>query len=275
MSIKDTSGWMPYDLGTTGGADITNEYLGFGLTAGLGAIALFVFLLTRAYSGLGRALAIVRSPGFETSDRISALGFGSGADHSHHQLVRHHLFRSNWRSLVYATCSYFQSILSMPQRVGFNSTGRDGCRKHEHNAASPNLLKRRWNIQVWYGFCYNFTMRRSKFFTFVFLATFSLAIRGFAADIYVAQTTQGADNGTNAANAHSVAWFNTLANWGTGLTQIGPGCTVHLCGIVSKSITFQSAGSASNPITLLFEPGPSSPLPLGLEALSPEHLTSR
>jgi hypothetical protein len=74
------------------------------------------------------------------------------------------------------------------------------------------------------------------------------------AQIYVAQTAQGADTGADAADAHSVEWFNTPANWGDGTTQIGPGCTVHLCGIVSNPITFQTGGSPSNPITLLFEP---------------------
>ena len=80
------------------------------------------------------------------------------------------------------------------------------------------------------------------------------AMPSSAADIYVAQSAQGADTGTDAANAHSVAWFNNSANWGRASTQIGPGCTVHLCGTVTNSITFQTGGSVGNPITLLFEP---------------------
>lgn len=61
IPITETSGWFPYDLATTGGADITDQFVAFGLTAGLGALALFLFLLTRAFSHLGKAMAVVRS----------------------------------------------------------------------------------------------------------------------------------------------------------------------------------------------------------------------
>jgi hypothetical protein len=60
IPITETSGWFPYDLATTGGADITNQFVAFGLTAGLGALALFLFLLTRTFSQLGGAMAVVR-----------------------------------------------------------------------------------------------------------------------------------------------------------------------------------------------------------------------
>jgi len=68
MLITDTSGWFPYQLAATGGADITNQFISFGIDAGLGAIVLFIFLLTRAYSRLGKALTMVRSSSFETSE---------------------------------------------------------------------------------------------------------------------------------------------------------------------------------------------------------------
>lgn len=60
MPISQTAGWFPYDLGATGGADITNMYLGFGLTAGLAAIGLFIFVLILSFRALGRALAAIR-----------------------------------------------------------------------------------------------------------------------------------------------------------------------------------------------------------------------
>jgi hypothetical protein len=44
-----------------GGADITNEFVAFALAAGLGALALFIVLLTCAYSSIGRSAAVVRS----------------------------------------------------------------------------------------------------------------------------------------------------------------------------------------------------------------------
>jgi hypothetical protein len=61
MPTSDTADWFAYVLVTTGAADITNQFIAFGLNAGLGAIVLFVLLLTRAFSNLGRALAAVRS----------------------------------------------------------------------------------------------------------------------------------------------------------------------------------------------------------------------
>ena len=77
MSFIDTKDWLPYTLSVGSGADITNQYIAFGLTAGLGAIALFVLLLTRAFSNLGRALAVVRSgsqPSVESEFLLWGLG---------------------------------------------------------------------------------------------------------------------------------------------------------------------------------------------------------
>ena len=59
--VDQTKDWFPYVIEITGGADITNNYLAFGLDAGLLAIALFIFLLIRAFRTLGQALAVVRS----------------------------------------------------------------------------------------------------------------------------------------------------------------------------------------------------------------------
>lgn len=58
MPVIQTADWFPYTVGGT--ADITNQYIAFGLMGGVGAIALFIVLLTRAYSGLGHAMAAVR-----------------------------------------------------------------------------------------------------------------------------------------------------------------------------------------------------------------------
>jgi hypothetical protein len=60
LSLSETKAWFPYVLPKVGTADITNEFLAFGFTAGLGALALFIWLLTRAYSILGKALAASR-----------------------------------------------------------------------------------------------------------------------------------------------------------------------------------------------------------------------
>jgi hypothetical protein len=59
MPIMDTADWFPYTVNS--GADITNQYIGFGLTAGLGAIALLCLVLKRSFSSLGKALEGARS----------------------------------------------------------------------------------------------------------------------------------------------------------------------------------------------------------------------
>ena len=57
-----TGNWMPYTL-STGEADMTNQYLSFGIAAGLGSMVLFIALLVVAFKNLGKALATVRSDG--------------------------------------------------------------------------------------------------------------------------------------------------------------------------------------------------------------------
>ena len=49
MPIKETVNWFPYSHPLTGGADITNQFISFGLTAGLGAIILVIVLLKRGF----------------------------------------------------------------------------------------------------------------------------------------------------------------------------------------------------------------------------------
>lgn len=75
--------------------------------------------------------------------------------------------------------------------------------------------------------------------------------------VYTAQTSAGANDGSSCANAKAVAYFNTAGSWSatpTGI-QIGPGTTVHLCGTITSTLTFQGNGTAGNSITLFFETG--------------------
>jgi hypothetical protein len=87
------------------------------------------------------------------------------------------------------------------------------------------------------------------------LALLFCAIGAMAEDIYVAQASAGADSGADAANAHSVTWLNTAANWGAGAGKVSAGDTVHLCGTFTTTAVFQAAGTAGNVITFLFESG--------------------
>ena len=76
MPINDTGGWFAYNLAQTGQADITNQYVAFGINAGAGAIILFILLLKRAFSGLGQAMEAVRTSGESKAAELVLWGLG-------------------------------------------------------------------------------------------------------------------------------------------------------------------------------------------------------
>jgi len=85
---------------------------------------------------------------------------------------------------------------------------------------------------------------------------------GFAADIYIAQKPAGSGTGADCADALPYTFFNTAANWGTAAGQIGPGTTVHLCGVISSELTAHGSGAPGSPVTILFEPDAKISLPV-------------
>jgi hypothetical protein len=81
-----------------------------------------------------------------------------------------------------------------------------------------------------------------------------------AQDIYVAQNQAGAGDGSSCGNAKAVSFFNAPGSWGTGANPIGPGTTLHLCGVFTfplngSGLVVQGSGTSGNPLTILFEPG--------------------
>lgn len=77
----------------------------------------------------------------------------------------------------------------------------------------------------------------------------------FAEDIYIAQNSAGAANGTSCGNAYAVPWFNTSGNWANPKQagKIGPGDTAHLCGTITSQLTILASGTSGNVITIFFE----------------------
>ena len=110
------------------------------------------------------------------------------------------------------------------------------------------------------GYCPNFKIILFVIFSF---GLFGLAESSWAAEeIYISQMSAGGNSGTDCANSHSAAWFNTTSNWGSETGKIGAGGTVHLCGIfaapninATPMLTVQNSGSSGSPITVLFEAG--------------------
>jgi hypothetical protein len=98
---------------------------------------------------------------------------------------------------------------------------------------------------------------------FGILSLFLMAHLAFANDIYIAQVASGSANGSSCANAYAYTYFNTSGNWTSSVasgTQIGPGSTVHVCGVITvgantEALVFQQSGTSGNPITLYFESG--------------------
>lgn len=84
------------------------------------------------------------------------------------------------------------------------------------------------------------------------------AIPASAKDFYIAARQAGTGTGTNCSTAKSYTWFNNLASWGSGATQISPGTTVHLCGVFTGTpgqqlLTVHGNGTSISPITIKFE----------------------
>jgi hypothetical protein len=79
MPRARTSDWLPYRLRSTGSADITNQFVEFGLEAGLGAVLITIWVLTEGFRSVGRSIAAVRSQGdYAAETLIWGLGVGLG-----------------------------------------------------------------------------------------------------------------------------------------------------------------------------------------------------
>ncbi len=99
---------------------------------------------------------------------------------------------------------------------------------------------------------------------FAFLTTSGF---GSLMNVYVQDNTAAATiesqraalDGSSCDKAYPIAWTNTSTNWGKAGTQIGVGSTVHLCGTINMpagaaGLIVQGSGTATQPITILFEP---------------------
>jgi hypothetical protein len=90
MRLLDTSKWLPYTNTNTGAVDMTNNFLVFGITAGLGSMLLLIALLIQGFKHIGQALALLRSRG---DKELEYLYWGLGV------MLGVHLF--NWFGITY------------------------------------------------------------------------------------------------------------------------------------------------------------------------------
>lgn len=92
MSARETGTWLPYANTNTGAVDITNNFLSFGINAGMGAVLLLVGLLVIAFSQLGRTMSAIRS-GPSPGLGVEPLFWGLGV------MLLVHVF--NWFGITY------------------------------------------------------------------------------------------------------------------------------------------------------------------------------
>jgi hypothetical protein len=65
MPLIETRHWFPYFLKATGGADLTNQFVVFGVASGLGSVLLACYLFTGVFGALGTSMAESRRRGDE------------------------------------------------------------------------------------------------------------------------------------------------------------------------------------------------------------------
>jgi hypothetical protein len=111
MSLRETKEWFPYMLQATGGADITNQFISFGLSAGIGAMVLFILLLALAFRGLGNKLMEAR---FSLPDpsKTEFLLWGLGVTLSVHVV--------NWFGITYFDQTHVVWFLQLATISGFS-----------------------------------------------------------------------------------------------------------------------------------------------------------
>jgi hypothetical protein len=141
IPIEDTKFWLPTYNHITGGIDLTNYYLVFGLTAGLGSTALFILLLVRGFSYVGNALEVIRNR--SESDKSSEFLFwGFGV------VLAVHIF--NWLGIPYYDQTYvlwfmqlavLATLSDMTIQAGSNTVEVE---HHKHGYHHKHVPKVRW-----------------------------------------------------------------------------------------------------------------------------------
>ncbi|CAG7856709.1 hypothetical protein MCAMS1_01301 [biofilm metagenome] len=75
MPLIDTADWFPYTVPATGTADITNQFIAYGLQAGLLATFIFIALLVAAFKAIGQVLSNIKEKAFSEWE-VMAWGLG-------------------------------------------------------------------------------------------------------------------------------------------------------------------------------------------------------
>lgn len=88
--LENIEGWFPYILPATGSADITNQFIGFGIQGGILAMLFFLYFIYTSFSYLGKALKVARTSENNIQEKIL---WGLGVSLTAHV--------SNWFGITY------------------------------------------------------------------------------------------------------------------------------------------------------------------------------
>jgi hypothetical protein len=267
MRLEDTADWFPTRL-PWGVADITNQYISFGVTAGVISMALFIILFVKGFGNLGKAMAALRGTvGTPTETEFLLWGLGV-------MLLVHavNFFGITYYDQTFVIWYMHLAVISTLSERYFNHPIEDEGRDQAYSGGRTSRIETGGthdaNIDIPNAaplenpeFCGNNLAFRSVLASVIALG---IAQPALSAQIYVAQSNLGNGTGSNPENACGASYLNNADNWNSPDKvpgKIGPGDTLHICGCISTPLVVQAAGTPGNPITLLFEPGASMSAP--------------
>lgn len=121
MSILETQHWFSYTV-ASGGADLINYYLDFGLAGGAVAVALLIMLIIRAFQAIGNELTAAESRPELRQEALMRWGLGV--------VLSQHVF--NWLGLVYFDQYFVFCFLQL--------AAVSACSSHPEEAQTPEVL---------------------------------------------------------------------------------------------------------------------------------------
>lgn len=104
LDVTETSEWMPYVHTDIGGADVTNQFVVFGLRGGLIALGLLVAVFVFALRNLGRPLSAAQGSGLSATEDAPLL-WGLGVAVLSHAV--------SWLGVAYFDQSYVVWLLQL------------------------------------------------------------------------------------------------------------------------------------------------------------------
>lgn len=135
MPITDTADWFPYVQVATGGADMTNQILSYGIDSGLAAMLLFIAVLVRAYKKIGASLTATRASSKQPIEMEYIL-WGLGAMLSAHIV--------NWLGIIY----FDQTNMIWLFHLATISAITENHIQADKVAPVPENQSLRWNIRT-------------------------------------------------------------------------------------------------------------------------------